>query len=157
MSLARFAWRIAGPIDAAINFAINGGLALFFLYRADVVPVFGWLSAYNFLAPMVFCVLTFATWFGIRNGMIQRGKFDTPWSARAWRVGLTYGVSGWAAFTLICFGIDRDWPELRIPAHGLILFDVLGSAALGYAVQVHGVLRAESLIGTRSVSEDEPR
>jgi hypothetical protein len=70
---------------------------------------------------------------------------------------LTYGISGWAVFTLACFGIDRSWPELRIPAVGLILFDAIGSAALGYAVQVHGVLRAESIIGTRSVSEDEPR
>jgi hypothetical protein len=145
MSLARFAWRIAGPIDAAINFAINGGIAWFFLRRATDVPLLGWFSAYIFLAPMVFCVLTFATWFGIRNGMLPRGKLHVAWPGRAWRAALMYGFIGWAALTLFFLAVNRIWPELRIPALWLILIDALGSAALGYAAQVHGVLRAERL------------
>jgi hypothetical protein len=149
MSLPRFAWRIAGPIDAAINLAINGGIAWFFLHRATDVPLFGRLSAYNFLAIMVFCVLTFATYFGIRNGMLQRGLLHTPWPARAWRASLTYGVVGWLLVTLLFVLLDRAWPDLRIPAIPLIWIDALCSAALGYAAQVHGVLRAESLTQRR--------
>jgi hypothetical protein len=146
MSLARFAWRIAGPIDAALNLAINGGIAWFFLHRATDVPLFGWFSAYIFLAPMVVCVLTFATWFGVRNAMIQTGKLHTNWSGRAWRAGLTYAVCGCAVLTMACLMIHRLWPDMRIPAAWLIMIDALGSAVLGYSTQVHGVLRAPRVL-----------
>jgi hypothetical protein len=74
MTLERYAFRVAGPIDFVINLAINTSIALFFLWNVPQLPLFGWPSAIVFLSPMVFCVLTFATFFGHLNGVVQRGR-----------------------------------------------------------------------------------
>jgi hypothetical protein len=154
MSLTRFAWRTAGPWDAAINFVLNFAITAGCLWKAESLPLVGWPPAVViFLGPMVFLLFTLATFSGFANGIKQRMNGwsgeplarDTPWKRRAIITGLAYGTFALGLFLLGIFAIDAAYPGIRWSAIQLIAVQSLSSAALGYGVQVNAVLQTRRL------------
>ncbi len=158
MTLRRFALTVAGPIDAAINLLLNGAICWFFLRSATSLPLTGSFSAESFLAPMFFLLFCLATYFGIRNGVIQRQNglsgqplaHDVRWRGWAIRLGISYGLSACTVFLIAIHLLDGIFPGLVIPARGLVLFQALLSAALGYCVQAYAVIKTAALRGAES-------
>lgn len=102
---------------------------------------------------MVFCVALFASYFGIRSGIMRRAAGvapgpvspDVPWSRIAWRIGFLYGAVGYLvaiAFFLIVHMTDS---QLQLPCWWVILGDGALAAVLAYAFHVRGVQWAQSL------------
>ncbi len=150
--LRKFALQIAGPIDFAINFAINAACPVLFLGIADTVPIFGIPSVAVFVVPMCFFVLFCATFFGFRNGVIQRnlGNGVGPWPSgeswmkRALLLGLSYAIVGQVIIWPILFAVHWLNPDQRWSTLQLSLVDGLASGVLGYLTQVHGIWRANA-------------
>src|SRR5687767_12268818 len=103
MTLARFACRISGPIDAAINLVINTTIPWLLLPWDGQIAWFGWPSAFAFIGTMAFCVGFFCSWFGVRNGVAQRAAGLAPgpvspkvrWHSFAWRTALLHGLTSY--------------------------------------------------------------
>lgn len=163
MTLEQYAYRIAGPIDLVINLVINAGIALYFLWNVEELPVVGWHSASMFFAPMTFCVLTFATFFGTMNGVTQRkaglGKgpvsADVPWARMGWKSGLRLGTIGLVLYLAALVVIDHRWPEWSVAGWKVIVLDGLAAGILGYAAQVNGVLNTERFPAAASPEDSE--
>ena len=151
--LRRFALSVAGPADALINIALNAAIPWYFLRTVSELPLWGWFSVAVFLGPMFFLLFWLATYFGIRNGVLQRKSgaagnalaHDVPWRGWAMCRGLLYGSGACLAFLIAIRGIDRLWPGLAMPAVALNVLQATLAGLLGYAVQVHGVLMSARL------------
>jgi hypothetical protein len=139
-SVASFAYRVSGPIDAAINLVLNTAIPWYFLRGTDSVPLVGIPSFYVFVGPMVFCALFFPSWMGYVNGLrVTTGK---PSYRKGIARALRIAAIGSAVFGVLVLLLHRAQPELRIPTLATILIDGVGSAILGYWMQVAGVFTA---------------
>lgn len=138
--IATFAYRISGPIDAAINLILNTAIPWYFLRATDSVPLIGIPSFYAFVGPMVFCAAFFPSWMGHANGLrIMTGKPSyRAGVARALAIALIAS----ALLGMLMYLLHQSLPELRISTRSTILIDGLGSAILGYWMQVAGVFAA---------------
>lgn len=149
-SVASFAYRVSGPIDAAINLVLNTAIPWFFLRATDSVPLVGIPSFYVFVGPMVFCALFFPSWMGYVNGLrVTTGK-------PSYRAGIARALAiallGSAVLGGIVFVLHRSQPDLRISSVATILIDGVGSALLSYWMQVAGVFAAYRDIAKRAPS-----
>lgn len=135
--IATFAYRTSGPIDAVINLILNTAIPWYFLRAMDSVPLIGIPSFYAFVGPMVFCAAFFPSWMGYVNGLrITTGK-------PSYRAGvaraLIIALIASAFLGMLMYLLHQGLPELRISTRSTILIDGLGSAILGYWMQVAGV------------------
>lgn len=151
--LKSLALRIFGPIDFGINAILNALSPLIFLKFTDSVPLFGVPSVAIFLAPMVLFTLTFATFFGFRNGVIHRNLGlgagplppETPWHRRAWLHGLMLVVIGQIVLWSLLWGLGSVSPGLMVPPWVLAVVDGLLAGILGYCAQVNGIYQAQRI------------
>lgn len=148
--IASFAYRTSGPIDAAINLVLNTAIPWFFLRGTASIPLVGLPSLYAFIGPMVFCVLFFPSWMGYVNGLrVTTGK-------ASYRQGLArafvIAVVGSVILGALVYLLHRWLPELQVSTLATILIDGLGSAILGYWLQVVGVFAAHRDIVKRMAS-----
>ena len=155
MSLERVAWRIAGPIDAAINLAINALIPWYFLRGAEPVPLVGLPSLYAFVGPMVFCALLIASAMGFRNGIryVTGGQMPSHWWRRAWFRGLLLACAGSAALALAIGVLRFVQPELRFSPLSVVVIDGVGAAILGYFAQAGGIFAARRQLAAVAASE----
>lgn len=138
--IASFAYRIGGPIDAAINLVINTAIPWYFLASTPSVPLVGLPSFYAFVGPMVFCALFFPAWMGYVNGL----KVTTGKASYRRGIGRAFAIAlaGSLLLGVIIFLLHRAWPEARVSSLATIAIDGIGSAILGYWMQVAGVFAA---------------
>ncbi len=150
MTLWRFALTVAGPRDAVINVLINGPVCWYFLHSQASVPLTGRFSVEIFLGPMAFLLFSLATFFGVMNGVLflRSGAAGPdvrprePWRGPAIRLALTNGLAALAILLVAVHAIAWRWPRATISGWQLIGLQTALSAALGYCVQVNGVLRS---------------
>lgn len=146
--IASFAYRISGPIDAAINLVLNTVIPWYFLRGTTSVPLLGLPSFYAFVGPMVFCALFFPSWMGYVNGL--RLTAGAPSYRQGIARALAIAVIGSALLAILMYLMHQWLPELRISTLTTILITSLGSTILGYWLQVAGVFAAYRDIVKRS-------
>ena len=146
--IASFAYRISGPIDAAINLILNTAIPWYFLRGTTSVPLLGLPSFYAFVGPMVFCALFFPSWMGYVNGL--RLATGNPSYRQGVARALVIAVTGSALLAFSVYLMHHWLPELQISTLTTILITSLGSTILGYWLQVTGVFAAYRDVVKRS-------
>lgn len=138
--IAVFAYRVGGPIDAAINLVINTAIPWYFLSATPSVPLVGLPSFYAFVGPMVFCATFFPSWMGYVNGL----RATTGQASYRRGLGRAFVIALGASLLLgvLMFLLHRAWSEMQVSSLATIAIDGLGSAILGYWMQVSGVFAA---------------
>jgi hypothetical protein len=147
LTLARFAYRHAGPLDAAIIFPINLAFPLYFLWGRASVPLWGWDGWAPFLVTAGFFVGLFPTISGMNNGInFQRCTLGSEYEPRPhwlrWAIarGLLLGTAQAAIIALSLWLLQRVWPELTLGWLTISVANAGISAVLGYFAQARGVL-----------------
>lgn len=147
LTRARFAYRHAGPLDAAIIFPINLAFPLYFLWGRASVPLWGWDGWAAFLIPAAFLVGFFPTIFGINNGINYERRTRGPdyqprpnWLRRAITRGVLLGSLQAGVAALVLWAIRWSWPTATLDWLTVSVANGAISAALGYYAQARGVL-----------------
>ena len=147
MTLSQYAYRIAGPIDAVIIFVINLAFPLFFLWGRASVPLWAWDGWSVYLVTAGYFVGLLPTISGVFNGInFQRraqGTAYTPpqhWLRAAIGRGVLVGVTQATVVALVLWLLQLTWPTWTLSWLTISLANAGISAALGYLMQVRGVL-----------------
>ena len=135
--IGRLTWRVFAPLDAAINVAINAGIAWWLFGGRDEIPLTGPFGLTMMALPMTFILTTATTFFGIWNAVRERraGRALPPLAADArWlvRACVEAVAAGTAALTLAIAAawlLGRVAPELRVGPVGAVL-SIAGYAGL---------------------------
>lgn len=151
-SLARFAWRIAGPREFVIAGAINAAFAYWLFWGTDRVPLAGGPaetgpSVMTMAVPTGWLLPALSSFFGVLVGS-QRSEAGTqPKSRRqlltqATRIGLVRGLIGLAVMSIaaVVCGHIKPTPNLDGRAVTIAITVVAGTAA--YFLHATAILRA---------------
>lgn len=153
VSLASYGLRVAGPRDFAINLVLNAVIAGWICRHVDKVPITGGFSIAVMWGIMVWIVGACATFFGVRNGMLQRKRgrageplpTDAPW---IWFALLLATITCWSYLALfsLLFRSALPWIGATMaPVWLAVGGQALLAASVGYAAQVSGVVAARWL------------
>jgi hypothetical protein len=146
--IARLAWRVFAPLDAAINVAINAPIAWWLFGGRDEIPLVGPFGLTLMALPMTLILATATTWFGLWNAVRERraGRAspaiaaDVPWMARACVEALVTGVVAWLLAIAAAWLLGRVIPDLRVGPVGAVL------AIAGYAGLLAFVLHGRAVV-----------
>ena len=153
VTLHDFAYRVAGPRDAVINFAINAPIAVAVYYGLDSVPLVGVPSLLIICAPMCFLLPAITTCFGYWNGVVQRSTGRLPpawspvhrWARQAVLCGLMRGMVTCGMCTLSLVAVNWFWPGLVLPKWIAVAIVGILAAALGFQFHATAVTRTAKL------------
>ena len=120
--IGRLAWRVFAPLDAAINVAINGGIAWWLFGGRDQIPLTGPGGLTTMAVPMTVILTTATTFFGVGNAVRARRlgwaapplAADARWRARACAEAIAAGVVALAVAVAAAWLFGRFAPELRV-------------------------------------------
>jgi hypothetical protein len=158
-ALRRFAWRVAGPRDFAINLVINGGIAWLLYHSRDEVQFVGGHSVSSMLLPMSFILTSMTTYFGFFNGIqFLKGarKQANPasefpvtfvqWSTKAILTGLFRGILAAILVEVFCRLCERQWPDLSFSAPVTIIGLGIIAGCLAYVLHAMAVIRTRTFV-----------
>lgn len=142
--IGQLAWRVFAPLDAAINVAINGGVAWWLYGSRDEISLAGPFGLPMMALPMTFILATLTTWFGVFNAVRERraGRASPPlaadarWAVRAWAEALTTGVVAWLLVAAAVWGAASLEITTSIGPTGAILAITVYAGLL--ALLLHG-------------------
>lgn len=148
VSLLKYAYQKAGPLELVIAAAINLAIASGVYWSAESLSLVGHPALSNMVVPMCFFLPLLTTFFGILNGRNQRasGKSapswpkEANWTAFALRLGMLRGVVGGVLAYLVLHRLaySLDNPSMSKWA-GVALIGVL-AGILGYWLHSSAIL-----------------
>lgn len=153
LSVERFAWRVAAPIDLVINAAINGCIAAWLFRGLPRVPLTSGLSVAAMVLPMSFLLCAITTLFGWMNAVRERrhGRVTpplppgVPWLGRAVVDGVAAGAAALAG-TWLAVTLAATFLPLATVPYGMATAGVgLLAALLGYGFHGRAVIRGGRL------------
>jgi hypothetical protein len=148
--LRRFAWRIAGPRDFAINFAVNGLIAWWVFGSSDPVPLAGTESIFKMLLPMSALESAITSYFGLMNGdrllrQKEKSRREFRLTSRVAGYCLIQAACGFGAFVLAMFAARQWLPDATVGGREVPLIVGTLSGILAFALHSRAVLKAETL------------
>lgn len=161
---ARYAWRVAAPLDFAINLAINGVIAAWLFRGLSRVPITAGLSVTSMVVPMSFLLCSITTVFGWYNAVRERrrGRVTPPiapgvgWFGRAVLDATGAGFVGLAAAWLAAAAAGRSFPAATVSYATAVAGIGLLAGMLGYIFHGRAVQRA-GRHATSAVPASTPR
>ncbi len=148
--LRRFAFRVAGPRDFAINLAINGTIAWWVFGGRTAIPLTGSESIFVMLLPMAFIESTLTTFFGLLDRTVELRKLDSTleptrrwnWFVAAASHSLLWGIIGLMLAFVVRFALQRAVPAVVLSPRTVVFVIGLSSGVLAYVMHVRAVVRS---------------
>lgn len=151
--LQRYAYRIAGPRDFAVNMVVNGACAWWIFGNQPTIPLTGDESIFKLLLPIAFLEATLTTLFGMLIGTRQRCKQNPslvplapgPWLRTVIPESLVWGVA-WLLFALgIRHWLSSAYPDTVLSLSEVVIIIGAFSGVLAYILHTRAVLRSSAL------------
>jgi hypothetical protein len=155
--IARLAWRVFAPLDAAISMAINAPIAWWLFGGRDEIPLVGPSGLPMMILPMTFILATLTTFFGWFNAVRERraGRAsptlagDVPWAIRAWAEALATGAVAWLLALAAAGLLGRVAAEVLVGPVWAILAITASAGLLAFLLHGRAVVRGGGIQAPR--------
>ena len=158
--LPRIAWRVFAPLDAAINIAINGGIAWWLYGGSDEIPLTGPAGLTMMALPMTFILSAATTYFGVWNAVRERraGRVEpalgvgASWKSSACTEAVATGVVAWLLAVGAAWLLGRFNPDARVGPVTAVSGIATYAGVVAFLLHGRAVIRGGSLRSGRDSS-----